>query len=71
MQSKNWGGHTVGAGLGIDTQDKVGKGRVAAMIKKWIETDVLRLDVVEDRAKGRETPVVVVGKWITGDEAGL
>ena len=71
VQAKNWVGHTVGAVLGIDTQDKAGKGRVVAMVKKWLETDVLRVEMVEDKRNGREAPCVVVGKWITGDEAGL
>ena len=71
VQAKNWVGHTVGAVLRIDTQDKAGKGRVVAMVKKWIETDVLRVEVIEDKRNGREAPCVVVGKWITGDEAGL
>jgi hypothetical protein len=70
VQAKNWVGHTVGAVLGIDTQDKAGKGRVAAMVRKWVETDVLRVEITEDRAKGREVQIVVVGQWITGDEAG-
>jgi len=70
-QARNWVGHTVGAALGLDTQDKAVKGRVMAMVKKWIETDVLRVETAEDRAKGRETQIVVVGQWITGEEAGL
>ena len=57
-------------GAGIDTQDKTGKGRVAAMVRKWVETDVRRVEITEDRAKGREVQIVVVGQWITGDEAG-
>ena len=40
-------------------------------MKKWIETDVLRIEREKDLRTGRDVPVVVVGEWITGEEAGV
>lgn len=71
VQAKRWVGHTVGAVLGIDTTDKAGKARVAGIVKQWIKTDVLRVDKINDGRRGREIGVVVVGKWINREEAGL
>ena len=71
VQAKRWVGHTVGEELGLDTADRAEKSRVAAIVRKWIETDVLRTEMLPCTRTGRDVPCVVVGTWITGDEAGM
>jgi hypothetical protein len=71
VQAKRWVGHTVGEELGLDTTDRAEKSRVAAIVRKWIETDVLRTEMLPCTRTGRDVPCVVVGTWITGDEAGV
>jgi RecA-family ATPase len=71
VQAKRWVGHTVGEELGLDTTDRAEKSRVAAIVRKWIETDVLRTEMLPCTRTGRDVPCVVVGAWITGDEAGM
>lgn len=71
VQAKRWVGHTIGEILDIDTNDKHGKARVSGMIKQWLKTDVLRIETTKDGRQGRETTIVVVGKMITREEAGL
>ena len=71
VQAKRWVGHTVGEELGLDTADRAEKSRVAAIVRKWIETDVLRAEMIPSGRDGRDVPCVVVGTWITGDEAGM
>lgn len=56
--------------LGLDVDKKHEKAKVSAVVKKWIQTDVLRIERERDLRNGREMPVVVVGEWINGDEAG-
>lgn len=70
-QAKNWVGHAVAATLDIDVSKPAGKARVAHMVKTWISKDVLRAETVNDTRNGRDVPVVVVGNWITAEEAGL
>jgi hypothetical protein len=70
-QAKAWVGHTIGELLDIDTTEKAGKGRVTAILKQWVKTDVLRVEKMPDPRQGREISVVVVGTWINRDEAGL
>lgn len=69
QQSKTWVGYTVADVLGLDIEDE--KARVKVIIKTWIDTDVLRIERFPDAKQGRDVPCVVVGKWITGEEAGL
>jgi hypothetical protein len=70
-QAKAWVGHTIGELLDIDTTEKAGKGRVTAILKQWVKTDVLRIETYKDPRQGRETQVVVVGSWIQREEAGF
>jgi hypothetical protein len=70
MQAKGWAGHQIGDLLGINTSSKSGKGRVSSMLKKWVENNVLQVETHSDGRQGRETPVYVVGEWITHEEAG-
>ena len=71
VQARQWVGHCVGEILGIDVNEKQGKAKVKAIIKTWVEKDVLRNDVWPSKRDGRDVPVVVVGKWITAEEAGM
>lgn len=61
-RAKDWVGYTLAPILGIDPDDKSGRARLKAIIKKWIEEDVLAVEHIMDRAKGRETPVVIAGR---------
>jgi hypothetical protein len=70
-QAKNWVGNIVALHLDLDVDKKHEKAKINAIVKKWIETDVLRIEREKDLRTGRDVPVVVVGEWITGDEAGL
>jgi RecA-family ATPase len=70
-QAKNWVGNVVALHLDLDVDKKHEKAKVNAIVKKWIETDVLRIEREKDQRTGRDVPVVVVGEWITGEEAGL
>ena len=69
-QAKQWVGNVVAEALGLDADKKHEKAKVNAIVKKWIETDVLRIEREKDLRTGRDVPVVVVGEWITGDEVG-
>ena len=69
-QAKQWVGNVVAAVIGLDVDKKHEKAKVNAIVKKWIETDVLRIEREKDLRTGRDVPVVVVGEWITGEEAG-
>lgn len=53
VQAKDWAGHIVADVLGLDTGKKADKARVSAMLKKWIETDVLRVESVVLNEKNR------------------
>ena len=69
-QAKQWVGNVVAQVLDLDVDKKHEKAKVNAVVKKWIQTDVLRIEREKDLRTGRDVPVVVVGEWITGDEAG-
>ena len=70
-QAKQWVGNIVALHLNLDVDKKHEKAKVNAIVKKWIETDVLRIEREKDLRTGRDVPVVVVGEWITGEEAGV
>ena len=57
--------------LKLDLDKKHEKARAKAIVKMWLENDVLRHGMWESKRHGRELPVVVVGEWITREEAGL
>lgn len=71
VQATRWVGHTVGDILNIDTKDKAGKARVNAIVKRWIDTDILRREMHPDKRQGREVAVIVVGQWINNAEPSL
>ena len=61
-QSKDWVGNLVGQVTGIDPEDKVGKAKLKSIVRKWIDTNVLAVDHIQDKAKGRDIPIIVQGK---------
>jgi len=71
VRAKNWIGIAVAKVLRLDLDKKHEKARARAIAKKWLETDVLRHSTWLSKRDGREVPVVIVGDWISREEAGL
>ncbi len=71
VRAKNWIGVAVASVLNLDLDKKHEKAKVRAVAKKWLETDVLRHSTWLSKRDGREVPVVIVGEWISREEAGL
>ena len=71
VRAKNWIGIAVAKTLKLDLDKKHEKAKARAIAKKWLETDVLRHSTWLSKRDGREVPVVVVGEWISREEAGL
>jgi hypothetical protein len=65
-QAKHWVGNIVAEVLGLDPEED--KTRIKALVKKWLDTDVLRIEQLPDKRQGRDVPCVVVGEWIRWDE---
>lgn len=58
-QAKEWIGHKIGKIVGFGTTEKAGKARARAMLKAWIENEIL---AIEHRwIDGKSRPVVVPG----------
>ena len=70
MQAKSWAGNAVAVVLDLDMDKAHEKAKAKAILAKWVETDVLRFDEWPDKRAGRDVKVLVVGEWITGEEAG-
>ena len=60
-QAKDWAGQVVADVLDLDLSRKSDKARVSAMLKKWIETGVLAVEVLPHGDKGKVAPFVVAG----------
>ena len=71
VQAKMWVGVAVAEVLDLDVEKKHEKAKIRAIVKQWLETDVLRVDQFYEKRQAREVPVISVGTWITGEEAGL
>ena len=71
VRAKNWIGAAVAKVLDLDLDKKHEKARAKAVAKQWLENDVLRHSTWLSKRDGREVPVVIVGEWITREEAGL
>lgn len=71
VRAKNWVGHAVAEALRLDVDKPEEKARIKSIVRKWLDTDVLRREMVPDARQGRDVAAVVVGVWINGDEAGL
>ena len=70
-RSKRWVGLAVASTLELDLDKKPERARAKAIADKWIQTNVLKIEQFRDTRAGRDVPIVSVGEWITGDEAGL
>ena len=70
MQAKSWAGNAVAVVLDLDLDKPNEKTRAKAILAKWIETNVLRVEDFPDKRAGRDVKIVAVGEWITGEEAG-
>ncbi len=71
VQAKTWVGVTVADVLGLDLEKRHEKAKAKAIVAKWIENGVLRKTSAPSKRDGRDVPCVVVGEWITGEEAGV
>jgi len=71
VRAKNWIGVAIAKTLKLDLNKKHEKAKARAIAKKWLDTDVLRHSAWLSKRDGREVPVVIVGEWITREEAGL
>ena len=71
VQAKTWVGVTVADVLGLDLDKRHEKAKAKAIVAKWIENGVLRKTSAPSKRDGRDVPCVVVGEWITGEEAGV
>ena len=63
-QASNWVGKAIAETLNLDVDNPTVKIRIKSIIRTWINTDVLRIEKIEDNKKGREIPIVVVGQWV-------
>ena len=70
VQAKMWVGVAVAEVLDLDVEKKHEKAKIRAIVKQWLETDGPCVDG-STRKTGKEVPVISVGTWITGEEAGL
>lgn len=71
VRAKNWVGIAVAEVLSLDIDKPEEKARIKSIVRKWLDTDVLRREMMPDRRNGRDVAAIVVGVWINGDEAGL
>ena len=61
-QANDWAGHVVADVLGLDLCKPSERARVKALIKKWVETDVLRIERLPFGSKGKEANFVMAGE---------
>lgn len=61
VQAKDWAGHIVAEVLGLDLGKKADKARVVAMLRKWIETGVLKVERLTYGPKKKEADFVFAG----------
>ena len=67
-RAKNWAGNAVAVQLDLDVEKKNEKSRCKAILKKWIDTNVLKVEEWPDKRAGRDVQCVVVGEWISHSE---
>lgn len=60
-QAKDWAGLVVAEVLGLDASKKSDKARIAAMLRKWIETGVLAKEALPIGANRKQVPCIVAG----------
>ena len=64
VQSRDWVGYAVASTLGLNADEKSGKGRIKAMLRTWIGNGALKVEQSRDPDKRRARPVVVVGNRV-------
>lgn len=69
-RAKSWAGNAVAVQLDLDLDKQHEKARAKAILKKWIETNVLKVEEWPDKRQGRDVQCVVVGEWINASEVG-
>lgn len=62
VQAADWAGRVIAPVLGLDPADKADKARLSAIIKTWIETDVLAVEHIFSSRDGRDIPHIIAGK---------
>lgn len=62
IRSKDWIGVVVAHCLGFDLTEAADKNKVKAIVQKWIETRVLKVEEIHDARNGRAVKVIVAGE---------
>lgn len=70
VRSKRWIGIAVAQLLDLDLDKPAEKARAKAIAKKWIDTNVLKIENWSDKRAGRDVAIVSVGDWIYHEEVG-
>lgn len=68
-QANDWAGHLVASVLGLDMGKASEKARVKTMLRKWVETGVLRVERMPFGPKNKEANFVFVGPNNPGSES--
>jgi hypothetical protein len=68
VQARDWAGHIVADALGLDVSKSSEKARVKAMLRKWIETGVLRVERLAHGDKNKTAGFVFAGPNNPGSE---
>jgi len=61
VRSPEWVGYVVGKAIGLSMESNADKSRVKEMVRTWIASGVLALDVMMNPTNRREVRVVVPG----------
>lgn len=69
-RANHWAGKCVAVQLDLDVDKKHEKAKAKAILAKWIETGVLKVEEWPDKRQGRDVQCVVVGEWISASEIG-
>ena len=69
-RANHWAGKCVAVQLNLDVDKKHEKAKAKAILAKWIETGVLKVEEWPDKRQGRDVQCVVVGEWISASEIG-
>ncbi|MBL9062748.1 AAA family ATPase [Tabrizicola sp.] len=69
VQAKDWAGHIVAEVLSLDLNKRADKARVVAMLRKWIETGVLRVERLAHGPKRKEADFIFPGSNNPAEEA--
>lgn len=62
VQATDWAGKVIADVLGLDLTKAADKAKVKALLKKWIETDVLRVEKQSYGDKGKAADFVIAGE---------